>query len=715
MPVLALRNLILSGIFLLPLVGFVNSFSLYYPYVTAKAFFLRILIECMTPAAALLWWADPNSRLKKSPILYSYMGFMGILLIADLFGVDLHQSFWGTFMRMEGFLTHLHFFALFLIASMVMDSEKLWIRFFLFSIACSFVMASYALLQKVGLIHIYNAAPRLDALTGHPCFLAIYMVTHIFLTAFVLSRIKNRYAKGYLILALILQFTTLYFTSTRGSQLGFFIALVVIGILYLRSHMKIVLMASCALLICSNLILVLKDTPFIQNHLPLNRIAHPLDRTAHARFQLWNVALKGFLDHPFLGWGQENFDRVFTQHYDPGMIDSEIWFDRSHNAYLDLLVYAGLSGLIAYLILCFLFGRACWKSSLSTFEKNCFLGLWIANLVHQFFLFQDLTNYFYFFIFLAFAHFLHKKPEATPLPLTSPTIKGAYPFLLISSPALCCCVWFWTIRPMLSCQIVQRAFEMPDSYSPEKTLQSYQSELSKRIFGFREIRYELMLTTLRIFESNQVDPEVKKNFLVFASSQAHAALLGNDLDLKLALFAAILFKNTQNPQFALPFFQKALEMCPNKQQVHCELACTHIALNNWEEAVSAAKEAYILTPRNLYCAITYITSLIYKRDLPLAESIMLDFFGTAEPENEAIGMAYIETQYLQKARPIYEKLLQNAPNSVHYICLLAQIEDACGKYEKAISYMQEAVQLNPQIENEAAVFMENVKKKLKEY
>ena len=65
------------------------------------------------------------------------------------------------------------------------------------------------------------------------------------------------------------------------------------------------------------------------------------------------MSLKGLKEHPFLGWGQGNFNLVFNKYYDPKMYKQEPWFDRAHNVIFDRAITTGLIGLLIYLFFIF--------------------------------------------------------------------------------------------------------------------------------------------------------------------------------------------------------------------------------------------------------------------------------------------------------------------------------------------------------------------------
>src|SRR3990167_1826593 len=103
-----LRNTVLTGLFLIPFVPFLVSSAFFFPFITTKAFTFRIIVEVIFAAWLLLTLLDSEYRLKKSIILYSVLGFLAVIGLADLFGVAPVKSLWSNFERMEGYITLLH-------------------------------------------------------------------------------------------------------------------------------------------------------------------------------------------------------------------------------------------------------------------------------------------------------------------------------------------------------------------------------------------------------------------------------------------------------------------------------------------------------------------------------------------------------------------------------------------------------------------------------
>jgi len=73
-----------------------------------------------------------------------------------------------------------------------------------------------------------------------------------------------------------------------------------------------------------------------------------------ARPIVWQLSEEMIAERPYFGWGLDNFEVGFTQHYDNTILTQragvEPWFDRAHNVFIDQAVDAGYVGLASYLL-----------------------------------------------------------------------------------------------------------------------------------------------------------------------------------------------------------------------------------------------------------------------------------------------------------------------------------------------------------------------------
>lgn len=449
--------------------------SMLFPYITGKNFAFRILVEIAAAAWIMLMILDKNFRPKKSALLWIYGTFVFVLLLADIFSVDPLRSFFSNYERMEGFSSHAHLFLYFLMLITLFKDKASWAKYKFILFLSNIPVLLLSLLQLLGLPNFapmkYLPALRdaigskfapsqggvqLDASLGNSTYLAIYAVFFIFL--FVLAYIENKKEKNannnwvYLLMAL-LNLVVLFYTQTRGAQVGFAVGVFVSALIILIGSRKFkdlknkrrVSLAIVVLVVLGYVGLVaFGNASFIQNSSTLSRLskistfANPTtlvstfsklkaelynpsstyeslmsisgDGTFTSRLLNIKMSLEGFKERPILGWGQDNYYHVFSKYNDARMYAQEPWFDRSHNVFMDWLIAAGALGLIAYLALYvgaiwmmwFSEGGRAHKSSFDFIEKSLLTGLLIAYFIHNIFVFDNLISYLLFFIVLAF-------------------------------------------------------------------------------------------------------------------------------------------------------------------------------------------------------------------------------------------------------------------------------------------------------------------------
>ena len=183
-----LEKIVLYGLLAVPLIPLVFTNQLFFPFISPRGFYFRIVVEIIFATWILLALTEPKYRPRGSLILYALSVFTAVIFIADLFGVSASRSFWSNFERMEGFITLAHLFGYFLVAGAVLK-ELDWGKFFRISISVSFFVSLYSLLQLFKELPINQGGVRVDGTFGNALYLAAYLLLHIFLILFfVFSR-----------------------------------------------------------------------------------------------------------------------------------------------------------------------------------------------------------------------------------------------------------------------------------------------------------------------------------------------------------------------------------------------------------------------------------------------------------------------------------------------------------------------------------------------
>ena len=342
------RYFTLAALFLIPIFPLIFLNWLPFPFITGKAFYFRILVEAAFAGWIVLVFLDARYRPRLTPLTVAVSLFAIVALVADLLGVNPVHSLWSNFERMEGWITIIHLWAFYMIVTNMFgheDSEKrMWHAWLNASLLVAVIVGLGGLCQMLGMADFYNVFHRADAFLGNSEYLASYMLFHIFIAAYLFIAGRARKIKGmmfhpwaYLIL-IALFFSVLLGTQTRGAILGFIGGVLLALALYAlfskssdpgSRKWRWISGGIIALVILIGVIFWFnRSSSFVQHNSLLNRFASISlsDASNQGRLYIWPMALKGGMEHPILGSGQENFSYIFQAEYNPLMYDQEQWF-----------------------------------------------------------------------------------------------------------------------------------------------------------------------------------------------------------------------------------------------------------------------------------------------------------------------------------------------------------------------------------------------------
>ncbi|MDZ4285020.1 MAG: O-antigen ligase family protein, partial [Patescibacteria group bacterium] len=601
-----LRLIALAGIFLLPLIPIYVARSMFFPFITGKNFAFRIIVEIVFAAWLLLCVRDRAYRPRRSTILSVLAVLLGIILITDFTGVNLFQSLWSNFERMEGLFTLLHLGAYFLVAGSLLTTEKLWKRFWHVSLFVSAYLGFYGLLQLAGVKEINQGGARLDATLGNATYFAIYMVFHAFIAAFYsLRQSSGKLLKGLYGLLIALQLYTLYHTATRGALLGFLggalLATVLIAI-FGREH-RVLRRASlgvlAGLLILIGAFFALRNSDFVRQSEVLGRFASLSLSEGRVRFYVWNMGLQGFKERPLLGWGQGNFDVVFNKYYDPRMYTQEPWFDRAHDIVFDWLITAGVFGLLGYFALFAATLTLLWRDRAGVFsvvDKSLLTGLLAAYLFHNIFVFDNITSYLLFFSVLAF---IHSRESSNARPLFAerdqarlaprggsagvlPADRIAIPLVLIG---LVVVLYALNIKGINASRLLIQAIS-PQEKGVTENLALFRRAIAASPIGRMEAREQLVQFALEAAGAEKIPPELKEEIARTAEQEMLAMLETIPRSARHRFFLGVFYRRLGRHEDAVKMLTEALELSEHKQQLRFELGLTHLDASEFDKALA---------------------------------------------------------------------------------------------------------------------------------
>src|SRR3990167_847782 len=513
---------VLTGLFLIPFIGFIVPGAMFFPFISGKGFTFRILVEIIFGLWIILAFLDAQYRPKMSWITKSVLFFVVAIFVSHLLSANPYKSFWSNYERMEGFVLIIHLVAYYFVASSVLIKQN-WNRLFNATILASVLMSFYGLFQLFGWATINQGGVRVDATFGNSTYFAIYLVFHIFLCLFMFLKEARSWQKWLYGSVALFEIIILYFTATRGAILGFLGGLFIVSLFLAWRERENKTLRKISYGIISGFIILivgfisLRNTTLVQNSPVLSRFSHLglSEFQSQGRYFVWPMAIKGFAERPLLGWGQESFNFVFNKYYDPGLYGQEEWFDRTHDVFLDWLIAGGLVGLLAYASMYVALLYYIWRreSLLSLSEKSIFTGMIAAYIFHNIFVFDNLISYIVFFSLLAYIHAVNTGMKEATGRFYSKTFSSdiltwvILPALTILTFAT---VYFVNVPAIIVNKTLIQAVQ-PQPGGPEKNLELFNKIFRLNTFGSTEALEQLVQATAQI-HSGQFPDKLKQDF-----------------------------------------------------------------------------------------------------------------------------------------------------------------------------------------------------------
>ena len=319
---------------------------------------------------------------------------------------------------------------IFVLLVALFDEERDWRRLFGWAIGGGVLSGIYGFLAALGVSKFIgqlfgDSGFRFSGSIGNPAYLAAFSIFMIFYVLYLLhdlypDRLKS--AKALVLYVIGTAFVAMFFAAgTRGAFMGLVVA-VIAGLFYFiytrPSMRKWLFIIGFVLVILVGSLVYFKDTSFVKS-IPGSRIFNISfsARTFEDRAIMWKIALDGFKERPILGWGPENFLKVFDTRFDISYFNPTegfgAWFDRAHSVYFDYLVETGILGLLSFLGIFIVLFWQIIKTIIKTPKENrtgsfsftiaFLISLPVAYLIQGIVLFDVLSTYIQIFLFLAFA------------------------------------------------------------------------------------------------------------------------------------------------------------------------------------------------------------------------------------------------------------------------------------------------------------------------
>jgi len=361
---------------------------------------------------------------------------------------------------------------------------------------------------------------------------------------------------------------------------------------------KVLLILSVIIVLASIALLFLPGNPIHEKFIELSTKSRPVN---------WEMAQKGFLERPLLGWGPENYTLVFTKFFNPCLFTpkcgGEIWFDRTHNIVFDTLVTTGVLGLLTYLGLFFslflVLGKKYLKEkSIGFWTFSIFIALPISYFIQNLTVFDMVTSLIMFSLILGFVGFLgnfkrKENNEKEYIP-RHPWTKEPLCFIF------CLSFFVFVIQPWRADHFIIEALM---TQVPQERIDLYERVLTTSPLGKYQIREFFGQHSEGLIRGNigKVSREDVEKELSFIITELEKTNKESPLEFRSVLKLANLYNlyslvDSGKISLAQKYGERAIELSPANQQGYWTLAQTKIYQRDFESSLSLAQKAIDLEP-----------------------------------------------------------------------------------------------------------------------
>jgi O-antigen ligase/tetratricopeptide (TPR) repeat protein len=630
-----LKVVVYGGLFAIPFLTLYVANDYFFPFITGKNFALRIIVEIVFGAWAVLCLLDAKYRPKFSWLLTSFSALLIVMFFANLLGEHPQTSFWSNFERMDGYVTLVHIFLYALVLGSVLTTKKAWNWYLHMTLLAALITALYGIAQYTGVVEGAEGR-RIESYLGNAAYLSIYMFFHIFIAFWMFVESKVTLHRIIYVLLAALFTYALMNSGTRGTVLGLGVGLGVMvtyvmlfGAKY-QEFRKYAIGAFVFLLLGAGMFVLGKDTEFVQGNPNLARVANiNLSEDLKVRGTIWGMAWEGVQERPVLGWGMGNFNYVFNLKYKPFLYDQEQWFDRSHNIIMDWLIAGGFLGLIAYLsifgaALYYLFIQPLLNKDDETFtalERGVLLGMLAGYFTHNLVVFDNIVSYMFFGLILALMHSRVGKgmPKVEKFKMDQPLImQFVAPVVLVLVAAT-----IYTVN-VPGMQAASDIIEGYQATTAADKLAAFKAAAGRHSFAQQEVAEQIAQQAMGVIREPNVSTTTKQEYVTFAEIELRRLAEDKPGDARVHVFIGSFYRAIGDLEAASTQMDLARQYSPNKQSIISQQAIVAYSQGDLEKSRDLFGEAFKLDERNAEAREFYTALLFMTGDTDGAHALITD-------------------------------------------------------------------------------------------
>jgi O-antigen ligase len=336
-----------------------------------------------------IWLFKKNNSfvISRSPIFVVVSAYLIFTFISAIFGLNFHTSFWSLATRTSGlwYLLNLGFY-LYILWFLIRDEERKR-KLILVFITSSTLYSVLAFLGREGVGLLFKGYIS-DAFTfGNSTFAAMYLFAAFLLSIYYVIQAEKK--KWWMFLIPILLLINPNFLNTgigpdsidghlgeaKATTILLFVSVISLFFFWLISKIKNIQTrkkVTYSLFVIGIIGMFISAYSLFSSDGYLRKLY--LKGSTAARPIMWEMSYKIIKQKPLLGWGRDNFERVFEENYDSRLLEerygNEAWFDRAHNIFIDELIENGFIGLVLYILIYLITIWCLIHVSLNSLEKK---------------------------------------------------------------------------------------------------------------------------------------------------------------------------------------------------------------------------------------------------------------------------------------------------------------------------------------------------------
>jgi O-antigen ligase/tetratricopeptide (TPR) repeat protein len=365
---------------------------------------------------------QPRSRLVW--IVYVYFAAVGV---STIFGVSPVASLFGSHFNYMGFITRLCFLIVFLalIAGIATSEKRL--RAILWGIsATGFLVAAYGVMQSFGIEpfvsrNLYTfASPggplvRVSSTLGHSNYLGNFLLYATPISA-GLALAERGWPRMFAIASAALSAVAIIFSGTRGAWIGIVAGAAIFVALELnrgaatavvRSYPVVLAAGVLAALLLGVIIVISPASRSVRERM---KALVSEGTSSSGRALLWRDSLRMVPAFP-LGCGPEGFRKAFLafKSKELAQLSPKANNESPHSAYLEIAISNGLLGAALYVAMIVMALGLLIRARRRAVDRSLriimtgIVSSFVAALVHNIFIFDQITTGLYFFAFIGLA------------------------------------------------------------------------------------------------------------------------------------------------------------------------------------------------------------------------------------------------------------------------------------------------------------------------